>query len=149
MRMRDAMLATILGAAGCDAPAPVVPAPDRDDFARSVYPLLLRDCAFVACHGTTERFFQVYGPGRLRLAADTDLFEAASDEEIATSYERARAMLWNDGDVRDSPLLRKPVEGGGHAGLDGEGRNVYDGRSDPDFLVLARWAEGASAPEVP
>jgi hypothetical protein len=149
MITRRVMLLFALGTAGCDVPAPVVPAPDYDEFALSVYPLLLRDCGFNACHGTDERFFQVFGPGRRRLSPASELFDGATEEEIEVSYQRARAMLLNDGDVRDSPLLRKPVEGGGHAGLDAEGRNVYDGRNHPDFAVLARWAEGAEIGQMP
>jgi hypothetical protein len=136
-------------ATGCDAPYPVVPAPDYEEFERSVYPLLLRDCGFNACHGTDQRFFQVFGPGRRRLADVSEPFDEPTEAEIESSYQRARAMLLNDGDVRDSPLLRKPIEGGGHAGLDGEGRNVYEGRNHPDFLVLLRWAEGADLEEIP
>ena len=149
MRTTVTVLFWALATTGCDAPHPVVPAPDYDEFVRRVYPLLLRDCGFNACHGDPDRFYRVYGPGRLRLSPDAEPFDDATPEEIESSYERARAMLLADGDVRDSPLLRKPVEGGGHAGLDGEGRNVYDGRNDPDFLVLARWAEGAEIEETP
>ena len=38
-------------------------------FQREVYPVLLRDCAFSQCHGSGDRFFRVWGPGRERLAS--------------------------------------------------------------------------------
>src|SRR5262245_16519045 len=58
-----------LAAAGCTEENGYTTVPDRDDleFTGTVLPILLRDCGFQACHGSQERFFRVYGPGRTRL----------------------------------------------------------------------------------
>src|SRR5215210_4689512 len=98
MCMRPIILVWATTLVGCDVPAPVVPAPDYDEFVERVYPLLLRDCGFNACHGDQDRFYQIFGPGRRRLSPDSELFDDATSEEIEASYERARAMLSNDGD---------------------------------------------------
>lgn len=141
-------IALALALGGCLPEAdPTVPGPDFEQFRTEIYPLLLRDCGFNACHGDGHRYYQVFGPGRMRIDEAMDLFEPATEEEIEVSYERARAMLLTRDDVLDSPLLRKPVEGGGHAGLDVNGRNVYSGRNDPEFLKLAEWARGAMEEE--
>ena len=122
--------------------------PDRAQFEAEVYPVLLRDCAFQACHGSTERFFQVLGPGRLRLMPLNDQPEPMP-EEVQHSYERARSMI----DVRAperSLLLRKPlaVEAGGtgHEGVDDFGRNVYSSKLDPGYAAIERWVLAAPAP---
>lgn len=128
--------------AACDAPSgAIVPAPDYAEFRDTAYPILLRDCGFSQCHGTPERFFSIYGPGRQRLEPDDiAILDPVTDDEIEHSYERARAMLLHDGDITQSPLLSKPLEGGGHAGFDRFGRNVYADTSDVRFIALQKWA---------
>ena len=76
----------------------------------SVYPLLLRDCAFSLCHGDPNRFFQLYGPGRTRLDPKLMSSDPATQAEIQRSYDRARSMLATAATVQDSLLLRKPLE---------------------------------------
>jgi hypothetical protein len=143
-----------LAAASCaeEAPGLELSAPDAQLFEQEVYPVLLRDCGFHACHGSRERFFQVFGPGRGRLLPETMPLDPADPAEIAHSYERARSML----DTRapeSSLLLRKPLAtsagGTGHQGTDQLGRNVYDTRTEPGYLTLSRWATSAPAPTVP
>ncbi|HKP62066.1 MAG TPA: hypothetical protein VJV78_35285 [Polyangiales bacterium] len=141
-----------------------VPVPDRAAFETTIYPLLLRDCAFSACHGAEHRFLQVFGPGRTRLPL------VGSDEERVLqerqlSYERARSMLVNpEGTtILAAPLLTKPLEvvagGAAHKGVDNFGRNVFQSRADPRYLTLLAWAQsslpptaaaaGAAAPTIP
>ena len=52
-----------------------------------------------------------------------------------------------------SLLLRKPlatVAGGtGHEGVDELGRNVYQSKVEPGYLVLQRWVLGQAAPPGP
>ena len=134
----------------------LVPEPDPDMFAERVYPLLLRDCGFPACHGNTERFFRVYGPGRTRLRTEgLDLLELdpPTDDEIAESYGRARSMLKGVHGVEDSLLLRKPLArsagGAGHEGADSWGRNVYLEPDDPAYETLYQWALSANAEKSP
>lgn len=130
-----------------------VPSPDVLSFEVSVYPILLRDCGFPACHGDTRRFFRVFGPGRTRYRPKdiTPLFAPPTGEELTASYERARSMLASDGRVEDSPLLAKPLIEG-HEGHDEWGVNVYRSASDPSYQTLLRWAysmRGGVAPALP
>jgi len=124
--------------------------PDYAQFEKSAYPVLLRDCAFSAeCHGSSERFFQVYGPGRTRLDPKSKPDDPATPDEIARSYNRAVSMLMTGKTFRDSLLLRKPLEtsqgGQGHKGVDVFGRNVFATRNDPNYLALASWAASMGA----
>ena len=125
------------------------PAVDRVAFEESVYPILLRDCGFPACHGSPDRFFRVFGPGRVRLDAATRLGGPADPAEIDQSFERARSMVEAVQVASRSLLVRKPLEvesgGAGHEGIDEFGRDVYDSINDPNLQLLLRWAQGEPA----
>lgn len=123
-------------------------------FQREVYPVLLRDCGFAACHGAGERFFRVWGPGRNRLPGETGLpeaFDLPRIEELTATYSLALSMI-DEGDPGQSLLLRKPlaveVGGAGHLGLDRYGRDVYRTQQDSGFVALARWVH-APPPAMP
>ena len=124
------------------------PEPDRCAFDRDVYPVLARDCGFPSCHGSADRFFQVWAPGRARLDPETAILAAPTEAERARSYDRARSMLATPGDA-EPPLLRKPLArsagGGAHMGRDALGRNVYPDREAEGWRVLATWARGEGA----
>jgi hypothetical protein len=128
-----------------------VPAPDRVAFETTVYPLLLRDCGFSACHGAERRFFQVFGPGRTRLEVTGPDAERLAQERQLT-YERACSMLVGPDPslIQSAPLLTKPLEvvagGASHKGLDNFGRNVFQSTADPRYLTLLGWAQGALQP---
>lgn len=118
---------------------------DRVAFDQRVWPILVRDCGFSACHGSTERFFRVLGPGHERLDPTMRLTDPVTEAELQFSYDRARSMV----EVNDpplSPLLRKPLEvaagGSGHEGTDRYGRDVYRSVDDPSFRVLVEWVLG-------
>lgn len=126
--------------------------PDRAAFEMTVYPVLLRDCSFHICHGSSKRFFQVFGPGRDRLLATTQALDAATPEEIEQAYQRARSMI----DVASpgkSLLLRKPLTlkagGAGHEGSDRLGRNVYESKLEPGYIVLEQWVLGTPSAPAP
>jgi hypothetical protein len=115
-------------------------------FQEGVYPVLLRDCAFFACHGSSERLFQVWGPKRKRLfEADgltNDQERARVGEEMLKTFDMAISFV----DINDpsrSLLLRKGLDaqagGTGHLGLDRYGRNVYRSGDSPGYLTLSRW----------
>jgi hypothetical protein len=143
-------LCVALGACGNGAQwSGPAPSPDFAIFQSSVYPMLLRNCAFSACHGDPARFFQVYGPGRTRLDSKLMSSDAATQVEVQRSYDRARSMLATASTVQDSLLLRKPLQldqgGQGHKGTDAFGRNVFGSKMDPDYILLAQWASGRQA----
>jgi hypothetical protein len=134
------------GMAACsDAAGPLELAqPDAERFAADVYPVLLRDCAMSECHGSSQRFFRVVGPGRVRLSKATQPLEPATDAEIMASYDRARSMLVPAPHADQSLLLRKPLElaagGASHMGRDAFGRNVYATKDDPGYVAITQWA---------
>jgi hypothetical protein len=154
-RVRSSSLSLALAclcACGVD-PAPLrVAAPDLNRFAEQAYPVLLRDCGFPACHGASDRFFRVYGPGRSRYMAamNADPGDPATMDEISQSYDRARSMIDARNPVR-SLLLRKPLAsaagGAGHKGEDLLGRNVYANPNDPGYQALRSWVLGLPAPQ--
>lgn len=124
-----------------------LPTPDAEMFQLEVYPVLLRDCGFPACHGKPARFFRVFGPGRTRLQPEqTQLFAPATGEEIEEAYYRASSMLTHEGDIEQAPLLRKPLEAG-HAGSDEWGNNVYRSARDPGYATLSAWARTVQSAE--
>lgn len=146
--MRVAAFASLIG---CTVPAGdlAVPEADPTTFRTTAYPVLLADCGFRACHGTPDRFFSVFGPGRTRLDPATEPYAPATPDELAHSFSRARAMLLSPDGVRRAPLLRKPLAvsagGAGHRGEDAWGANLYTTKSDPRFQALFFWAT-AEAP---
>lgn len=117
---------------------------DAERFASDVYPVLLRDCAMAACHGSEQRFFRVAGPGRVRLSRASAPLDLATEEEIMFSYNRARSMLASDADVAHSRLLTKPLEvaagGAAHLGQDMFGRNLYATTTAPGYKAIRNWA---------
>jgi len=136
----------LLGLAACSDPERLAQPPDVDRaiFEAEVYPILLRDCGFPACHGDGDRFFRVHGPGRTRLDPSSLPYDPPSTEEIDATFDRARSMLSGVPDPMQSLLLRKPLEaaagGGAHVGLDALGRNVYASTDDPSWQAIAAWA---------
>ena len=142
------LLGTTVFATGCDASSVRSGLPNLDEgvFESQVYPILARDCGFPACHGTNERAFRVFSPGRARLNEMTLLSEAPTSEEIRDALGRSLSMLADAPRVEESLLLRKPLAtsagGAAHGGVDTFGRNVYPDRSDPAWQTLADWAEG-------
>jgi hypothetical protein len=118
--------------------------PDVATFVSAVYPTLLRDCGFPACHGDHGRFFQVFGPGRARLSPASLPYDPATSEELELSYGRARSMLAGEGGAARALLLRKPLarEAGGaeHQGDDAWGQAVYPSAQDARFRSLRDWA---------
>jgi hypothetical protein len=139
-------------AAACTAPVESADPPelDRCAFERDVYPVLARDCGFPACHGSPDRFFRVFAPGRTRLDPATGPFEPPTAEEIDATYERARSMLAGATRVEDSFLYRKPLEpsagGSQHMGRDRFGRNVYGNVRASGHRAIATWARRESLP---
>lgn len=142
-----------LSLAGCTVPGGDFSVPETDPaaFELTVYPIVLADCGFPACHGTPDRFFTVLGPGRRRLSPATAPYDPATPEELALSYTRARSMLVAEGGPAQAPLLRKPLAveagGAGHGGDDPWGGPIYRTKRDPRYQALFYWATSSSAGE--
>ncbi|MBK8258543.1 MAG: hypothetical protein IPK82_38520 [Polyangiaceae bacterium] len=142
-----------LSFAGCAVPESDLSLPEADPagFEFTVYPILLADCGFPACHGNPDRFFAVYGPGRTRLSPETGPYDPATAEEIALSYTRARSMLLAEDGPSAALLLRKPLAveagGAGHAGDDPWGGPIFRTKRDPRYQALFYWAVGSTAGE--
>jgi hypothetical protein len=134
----------LLGCADVDVgPGPAVR--DRATFDQRVWPVLVRDCGFSTCHGSSERFFRVVGPGHERLDPAMRLTDPVTEAELQFSFDRARSMV-NADDPPSSLLLRKPLEvaagGSRHEGTDAYGMDVYRSVDDPSFRVLVEWVVG-------
>ena len=138
----------LLSVSACTTPTDELEIPNADmrRFAADVYPVLLANCAFTACHGDGARPLSVFGPGRTRLDPKLDVYAKVTAEEIAFSYARARSMLIDPDGPRRALLLRKPlaISAGGaqHEGDDPWGRAVFASKTDPRYEALFFWAIG-------
>lgn len=148
--MQRTALVALAFATGCaiEPTTLEVPSASAQVFQERVYPVLLADCAFTACHGNKDRFFSVFGPGRARLDPTTDIFAPATPGELAHSFTRAESMLVGPRGPKSSLLVRKPVPldqgGAGHKGDDLYGGSVYATVDDPHFVVIYNWAIAAT-----
>jgi len=146
-----ALVSALALGSGCTTESQSAKPAERDfrQFRDEVYPVLLRDCGFNACHGAGERFFRVVGPGRARLDPALRAFDLPSGDEVGLTYALARSMI-DDKKPERSLLLRKPLAieagGAGHLGADKFGRNVYRTVNDAGYLIIARWVLGLAAP---
>jgi hypothetical protein len=122
-------------------------------FKTEVHPVLLRDCGFHACHGSSDRFFRVWGIGRVRLDPLSREFSPdTTNNELDYSKQLAESMIDFSNPSR-SLLLRKPLAveagGAGHFGSDKFGRNVYRTVNDEGYLTLTRWVVAAAKTAAP
>lgn len=121
---------------------------ETSQFESEVYPILLRDCGFHTCHGSSDRFFRVWGPGRARLG-DVPALSDKTKQEVEASYQRAISFI-DERDPGRSLLLKKPLAvaagGAGHLGIDKFGRNLYRTTDSPGYLTLSRWVYSVKKP---
>jgi len=143
----------LLALAGCslDTGSGTASLPDVDyaTFVKKVQPVFEARCAFFACHGSRQRFFEIYQEARLREIPDPDpIFEAPApltESELQRNFRNAAGMLYSFEDPEESLLFSKPLQSGtrhGGATLFG-GPNVFLDRQDPDYQTLLAWARGA------
>lgn len=140
LRLGCIALACLLG---CETPAAGYEPAEREYRAfELVYPVLVRDCGFHACHGAPERLYRVYGPGRARLDPEVRAFGTLTGAEASLSYQLALSMIDGRNPER-SLLLRKPLAiaagGSPHGGVDRFGRNVYRSKHDQGYQALERF----------
>ena len=107
-----------------------------------IYPTLIRDCGFHTCHGSDERFFRIWGAGRVRLDSETRALDGSSGLEAALTFDMALSML-DERNPAQSLLLRKPLAvaagGASHGGVDSFGRDFYRTVNDEGYLAIARF----------
>jgi hypothetical protein len=145
-----AFAGAVVASAGCAKSSDGWQRPQRSFqlFQSDVVPVLLRDCAFPTCHGSSQRFFRVWGPGRTRLDPTTREFDPLTPNEAIQSYQLAVSMVDANAPSR-SLLLRKPlaVAAGGarHLGEDKFGRNLYRTVNASGYLTIARWVLAVKA----
>ncbi len=151
-RFHMLLLVSALGCAGagCDHKDEGWQKPSRNftEFRADVLPVLIRDCGFPTCHGSSQRFLRVWGPGRVRFDPTTTReFDGLTADEATHSFQSALSMI-DPHDPSRSLLLRKPLAveagGAGHLGADSFGRNLYRTVNDQGYLVIARWVLGGS-----
>jgi len=136
-------LAGVASLVACDDPQAGYQVAERDfDGFEEVYPVLIRDCGFPTCHGSPDRMFRIYGPGRSRLTDDLRAFELTTGDELSLSLSITLSMIDGKNPER-SLLLIKPLalEAGGsaHGGLDDFGRNVYRTTEDEGYRIIHDW----------
>jgi hypothetical protein len=148
-RVSIGLLAWLSCACGSTADKAAFARREFQPFQRQVYPVLLRDCGFPACHGAPQRFFRVWGPGRVRLPGTMGTpgaFDLPTVDEISATYSLALSMIDVEQPGR-SALLRKPLAiaagGAGHLGTDKHGRDVYRTVQDGGYRALAQWVLSA------
>lgn len=129
-----------------------LPALDTSLFRCEVQPVLAKQCATPACHGSNERYYRLYARNRLRYGIDElDRADPLSEFEVQANYDATRAMLLGLGRPEESMLLKKPLDeraGGYYHGATvvfgrNSGYNVFSSPTEPEFERLERWARGA------
>lgn len=134
---------------GLEAPAAAAPL-DEAFFRCRVEPVLVRDCGFLACHGSARRPLRVYAPNALRLDVARDR-RGQPLTARETAANQAAALAFSGVDGRTPLLLLKPLaEAAG--GYYHRGATLYDGGDvfgspeDYGYATLAAWIAGATAP---
>jgi hypothetical protein len=144
-------LAFALAAAGCQqglTDAAPLPPLDEPYFRCHVQPILTKNCATYACHGSPDRAFRLYARNRLRFGiADVSQIGAPlGDEERALNFEAARSFV-DFGALDQSLLLKKPLQGSAGGFYHGATRlgtsNVFSSVDDAEYQILAGWVNGA------
>jgi hypothetical protein len=153
-RLRFVVLLLVLGGVACNTASEgnAIATNDFKLYKSDVYPVLIRDCGFHACHGAPERFFRVWGPGRARMDPATRSFALLTASENETNYSVALSMIDTKNPER-SLLLRKPLAveagGSGHLGVDKYGRNVYRTVNDPGYVAIKSWVMSMATTQAP
>ncbi len=114
---------------------------DAAYFRCEVEPVLIKRCAFGACHGSELRPFRVYAPRRLRSAGAGA--GQLTDAEHQANFDMARGFA---NDAQGAPLLQLKPLATGAGGYFHRGALVFGGGDsftsidDPGYKAIVRWA---------
>jgi hypothetical protein len=125
------------------------PLPELDEayFRCHVQPILSKNCATFACHGTPERYYRLYARNRLRygIAGEHERNSLLRPEERKHNYDATRAFVDVD-EAEGSLILRKPLEsdaGGLYHGATKIGMsNVWPDMTVTEYKTVYKWIKG-------
>jgi hypothetical protein len=135
---------------GLKDPSPLPATLDEAYFRCKVQPILTRSCAAYACHGSSDRYFKLFGRNRLRIGGTIATLNAPmTAAERAWNYDAARAQV-DLASPAASYLLLKPLAaaaGGYYHGATTlfAKQNVFLDALDSDYLILEKWIHGEKA----
>lgn len=155
--------ALISASCGLDNPPADAPAVTEEYFRCAVEPVLVRECSSPACHGYSERRLRVLAPGRMRIADQyaaarqlitLDDVEEGIQPPLTGNEERfnfLQARGFARGPVDDSQLLTRPLAtgAGGTVHVSRLGGDVFTSKSDPGYLAIRAWLNGAATADCP
>lgn len=146
---RSLLLISFAAAAGCttvanapaDNPADQL---DRDRFACTVEPILVRDCSYNGCHGNAQFALRVYSVGKLRAGSMETIEDRAVEltaDERRANFDSAAAFAFGGISPDDNLLVRKPLpaEAGGYAHIGGA---IFTGTDDARVVAIHDWLAG-------
>jgi len=151
--------------AGCQLESPVLEEPklDFDHFVCSIQPILEKECSMPACHGNSQRPFQVLASGRMRIPqeykAAKELLNGADISagkhpkltygELAYNYYQTRAFAQIRQGFAMSQLVSRPLSlrAGGMAHAP-RGDVFYD-QDDARIQRIEAWLSGATIEDCP
>jgi hypothetical protein len=155
--------ALIFAHCGLDNPPTDAPAVTEEYFRCAVEPVLVRECSSPACHGYSERRLRVLAPGRMRMAdeyaaarqlitlddVEEGIQPALTGNEQRFNFLQARGFA--RGPVDESQLLTRPLAtaAGGTVHVSRLGGDVFTSKSDPGYVVLRSWLNGATVTSCP
>jgi hypothetical protein len=155
----------LTGLTACQIESPLLEGDDLDFdlFVCSVQPILEKECSMPACHGNSQRPFQVLASGRMRIQ---DEYESAKSAltgadvasgkhpkltygELAFNYYQARAFAQVTQGFSRSQLITRPLAlrtgGMAHAPR----ADVYFDPEDPRIQRVEAWISGATIQDCP
>lgn len=114
---------------------------DAVSYSQHVHPLLEATCATLDCHGDTGRPLRLYAETGLR--TDTTLRDLPiTDAELARNVASLTGVD-PEAPIDRSLVLSKPLaENAG--GLDHVGGDLWPSTTDPAYLCVRGWLEGAT-----
>ncbi len=141
-------LALVIFLIGCTAvenepfPDPTA-ALDETAFRCKVEPILVKQCSYLACHGTGESALRVYSSGKLRAsppATNDDANAPLTDAERHANFTSAVGFSVATAPA-DNWLLRKPLPAK-LGGYEHKGGAIYADTQDPQYAAIYAWLGG-------